>query len=566
MFSHRASSALSLGSIARTSSLPLLRCLGKNPRVAEEPAASLGSRRASYLLRDGWSTRLVERNLRLLHTCSRVQGGKNPERGRDEDRTRWAPGVRWLGRSESRAERDHCLFVDASEEVLYVSLPSSSYSSSRHLFPFFSSSAYSSRTFSPQCPSSLFFRPAPRGFRGPSHCPLSDASFSLARCFSTLPSTSGCRIRTRQSRVSLPDESSGPDQHAPSRHPSVPRSSSSSSSAFATLRQIAAVSGKDGRQRKTSGFHYGGRLAGGIASASLLLAVAFRKWAREQEEKRKGMWWLSSSSSSSPSLASSAESSSSSFSSAFGESPAPPHPFIPVNEGGEESTPHQLSSKPASLPSGVPAPDQASQTDAAEGTNTFLSPLGPVDVSSSALHFSSLSPVNQLARSIAVSLASRFEKEKKSKSPGVAQPRGMSEKNDEDRIDAARRQARGRAQEEDDEESKRSDSLQVLREVLYGRPVRLEEVDGVGEGEEGCPVVAHIHDCRVLASKEGRVALEEILKATGTIDLTAIGDGEGLDAEDRKAWELIKGGEDKTVMELWESAAFRKIVEVCLGA
>ncbi|PHJ26109.1 methyltransferase type 11, partial [Cystoisospora suis] len=407
--------------------------------------------------------------------------------------------------------------------------------------------------------------------------------------FSSLPSTSsssssssGCRRRPRDSSRS-DVEGVGRERNTSRKLPlssssSSPVSSSSSvSSPFSYVsKTVVRNDGDEGERTTGSRFQYRGRLAGGIASASLLLALAFRKWAQEQEEKRKGMWWLSSSSpSSSSSLSSLSGHSSSSFSSAFEDRPAQPHPFIPV-EDSCKSTPHQVANLP---PSGVYTPEQSSEDDTIlEGIRTFLSPLGPVDLSSSSVSLSSLSPVNQLATSLAVSLSSRFKK--LSWTPPF--PQGGETSSTEKREEGAAYQQedpgkpREGKEEGDYDESTRKDAFELLRNILYGRPVRvetlgdLEEEEDEEEHDEGKErrkderrkdsCIVQLHDCRVLASKEGRMALEEILKATGTIDLTAT-EYEGLDDEDRKAWDVIKGGNDKTVMELWQSAAFRKIVE-----
>lgn len=625
MFSASLSSSSSPSSLplaVMRASSPSVRSLEVRPRRALQAVACLLDRRhvSSPSSRRGDSVNLVqgERDFRLFHSTKQVYRKKGRDEGiRFQERIRRDP----FTSPDSRKKKEFNLsrvsdLVGRQEEVSFdrlfrhyaidsslssplVSSPSSSSFSSFHppqplsFEDFMRRSFCHTRDLSFPSPFSacdvlsslLLHAPSGLSFR---HASLLSRSIRLSfYSFSSLPSTSssGCRRRPRDSSHSEA-EGVGRERNVSRKVPlsssssssSAVSSSSSVSSPFTYVSKTVLKNEEDKGERTTgSRFQYKGRLAGGIASASLLLALAFRKWAQEQEEKRKGMWWVVSSPSSS-SFSSRSGHSSSSFSSAFEDRPLQPHPFIPL-EDSCASIPRQVPNIPS--PSGVYTPERNSEENTiVEGVRTFLSPLGPVAISSSSpcLSLSPLSPVNQLATSLAVSLSSRFKKI--SGSPTFPQGgEASSTKNREEGV-ACQQQDPGEPREggEEDEhdEAKRKEALELLRNLVYGRPVRVEtlgELAEEGEGEQdegkegrkgddrrdGC--VVQLHDCRVLASEEGRIALEEILKATGTIDLTAT-DYEGLDDEDKEAWEVIKGGNDKTIMELWQSAAFRKIVEV----
>ncbi|PFH38220.1 methyltransferase domain-containing protein [Besnoitia besnoiti] len=391
------------------------------------------------------------------------------------------------------------------------------------------------------CATTGFLPPLGRGcrpvsvFRGSAFSPPSFSASSLPRAFST----SSCRLRRRGSpepgrEVGVSRRQASP---APSPRESAESSFLSSLAAFSLRRRPPGMSeggaapapaaleetrfpherqaerrgpswekpGKPGRSLRPIG-----GLAS-VASASLLFAFAFRRWAEEQEEKRKTAWWKTS-------RPAAAESSAPPPSAPSASSPERPLPLPPRPPPVERLAP----SLPPQLPCGDSAVRGLADTTTAESDAPERAPLSGESDRPSASSSSSKPPSPSAVAGLVSTVLS------------VA-------------CGAARR-----AQAEEEARRRRA-----IQEMIFGTPMRLE----VAEGGGSLQVV--VHDCRPLAAAEASLA-RDILAAAG-----AIGEGRPPDAGERRERSIEEDEEVREAMdlfrdtekELWESAAFRKIVE-----
>ncbi|EPT24946.1 methyltransferase domain-containing protein [Toxoplasma gondii ME49] len=270
-----------------------------------------------------------------------------------------------------------------------------------------------------------------------------------------------------------------------------------------------------------------------IASASLLFAFAFRQWAEGQEEKRRNVWWKessrfspSSSSPSSPSLSPSSphlspSSSSLSFLSPLSSSVSAPYGRPPL----PASYPHafRLPSEVASREDLVSGPDREKELSGGPAS-AVEAPLPPPSLSS---------PVSKLA----LALASDVSPLLPSSSSGEDVEAFLSPLSEAE----IRRE--------------------TARQMLLGKPLT---VKGMGDVTPGSRVI--VHDCRPL--RENASLVFDFLRAADSAFLSTSGDAKaekeigdkGECEEDPELQEALAALYDSEI-ELWESAAFRQIVE-----